>query len=406
MKKLLVTQLLYLCALCAMAQDSAYMRRFVEEGKRWQVVRTSYENEPLELLLYYLSGDTLINGQPGCQMYCEHITVKIDSDTPASLWSEYVGALYEEDCRVYFYDPTAKHKDWTLLYDFAASVGDTLELYAGPALVFAEQYYGKPTVSCVVTNKATWDTDPNCKGTVTSVVVQRLSMGGGEPGEEGAEYERIACEWIEGVGSRWIPVHNLLPYNWGGYSYTLVSCYVDGELLYYNQAFSEKVPPFGWLGDATTSFDSAKKRIDFTHVVKKEPKAPGRRTRAADEGGISGEFDSESMIIDFGSLSDAYTVSIKDKNGQTMYQKKVYTDSVLALEIHISMYKMGDYTVCVENDNESFVGSFNPAEAASIVGLRHSAPDAAVCYDLMGRRLHAKPAAGFYISNGKKYWAR
>ena len=87
--------------------DIAY-RPFVEEGKVWKVGTGTTIGNPVQVVdYYYFDGDTIIDGKTCKQMMCQRYVSPDypDYDNLAQLPSlSKVGAWYEEDKKVYFYD--------------------------------------------------------------------------------------------------------------------------------------------------------------------------------------------------------------------------------------------------------------------------------------------------------------
>jgi hypothetical protein len=142
--------------------------------------------------------------------------------------------------------------------------------------------------------------------------------------------------------------------------------------------------------------------VDFTHVVKKKPKAPQRRIQENENVAVSGEYTQRALTIDLNALQDTYVVTITDPSGKSVYAKDVKTNHVLALDIDISAFNTEDaYTITLENEDEIFEGNFRLSDLTSIheVTTLHTPSD--VYHDLMGRRV-STPTKGVYIHNGKK----
>ena len=96
-------------------------RPFVEEGKVWKVGTIS--GNPVQVVdYYYFDGDTIIGGKTCKQMMCQRY---VSPDYPNEYWTptpslSKVGAWYEEDQKVYFYDEIIQ--SMKMMYDF--SLGD------------------------------------------------------------------------------------------------------------------------------------------------------------------------------------------------------------------------------------------------------------------------------------------
>ncbi len=324
-------------------------RPFIEEDKVW-VLRLSTEDEPEQewFQYYYFDGDTIVNGQTAKRMFVDII---------GSIWDtsgEYVGAWYEQDKKVYY---AAKGKQqFELLYDFTLSTGDNIQ----------------------------------SKGRVWQVT----KMSGGIPGFKGTyyglqnEYQTSIVEhWLEGVGSMYYPWLNLLE-GWSGASFALLVCKTGDEIIYYN---SEEEDPF--------SMGAKKHRFDFTHTIKTKPKA---RTREDDAEPLYGEYNNQLLDIRLNPLDATYLVRITNESGQVVYEKNVNAGSIVGLNIDISAFAKGRYTVTIENSGESFTGEFETITTGIQELKRSRIEDLKSIYNLQGQQLKTAPQKGIYIRNGKK----
>ena len=104
-------------------------RPFIEEGKVWKVGTIS--GNPVQIVsYYYFDGDTIINSKTCKQMMCQRY---VSPDYPeyenlAQMPSlSKVGAWYEEDKKVYFYDEQTQ--SMLIKYDFSLNPYDTLQLF-------------------------------------------------------------------------------------------------------------------------------------------------------------------------------------------------------------------------------------------------------------------------------------
>ena len=320
------------------SQESDY-RPFVEDDKVW-VVKVLSDSWPREewIEFYYLQGDTIINGQTAKRMLCD----RIGSWQATS--GEYVGACYEQDKKVYFaYD--GDQQQFKLLYDFSLSTGDTIPY------------------SCV----NIWEK------------VEVTKMSGGIPGFKGSYYNLNNVEhWLEGVGSEYWPWLNVCGFGGprgvrGGNTGILLVCSVGDEIIYYN---SEEDDSY---------IMGARKRFDFTHTVKTKPQA---RTRGEEGLSLYGEYNDVQLGINLDPLDDAYQVRITDETGKVIYEKAINAGNIVGLNIDISSYAKGRYTVTVENSQETFTGEFD-AQATGIAEVRSITKEASSpIYNLQGQRLN------------------
>lgn len=328
MKNYILIPLLTLLTTGLRAQENKSYRPFVEDGKVWTFGWISKDRMKLELLeYYYFDGDTVINHQPCKRMMSRMYDEKVPT---------YQGAFYEKDRRVYCCYPDSE--EFTLLYDFAAEVGDTVVI--------------SDTISCYIVNKGPMEIENVFKGTYWKVAMTNLV-----PSETFSE-----C-WLEGIGATPIPFNNnVLQKTSKDFIPCLLSCTVGDEVLGINiyqwedviagSAQEPKSIPYEIFVDGGGSGHSKKpkQKIDFTHVVKKQPKREGET--------VVGSFTGDRLFVNMGKLYDLYTVTITDSIGQVVYTKQVMTDNVLALNIDISDLPYSDYTVTVENDEYTFTGRF------------------------------------------------
>ena len=312
------------------AIEPAY-RPFIEEGKTW-IVRVYSDNLSHDQWTEYLyiDGDTIINGQTAKRMLCDRVDSKYDTT------GEYVGAWYEQDKKVYF-----GLNKFDLLYDFTLSSGDSI-----------------------------------CQSDYTKYVVNKSY--GGIAGFKGAYYEflyngDVKESWFEGVGSEsWPYINN----SWGhvGHTGALLACTVGDEIVYYNSE----------IGDLYI-LGARKQRIDFTHTIKIKPKA---RTMREAEPSLYGEYSEQQLGINLNPLDDAYVVRITDDTGKAVYEKTVNAGSIVGLNIDISTYAKGRYTVTVENSNELFTGQFETQTTGISLTPALSRREGAI-YNLQGQRINS-----------------
>lgn len=337
-------------------------RPMIEEGKVW-IVRghaiPPYDNTVESWIDYcYFDGDTIIGGQTCKRMMC------IKNDTPSPL---YIGAWYEQDKKVYFAGNNILRPDmygyhdnnrpqFELLYDFTLSSGDSIQ---------------NPFNELCTVNK----------------------NSGGITGFKGTYYDfiyngKVMEHWFEGVGSDSWPFlsHPLwIASDAGG---VLLACIVGDDVIYYN---SEEDDPYT-LG--------ARKRFDFSHTIKTKPKA---RNRSGENLSLYGEYNEQQLGINLDPLDDAYLVRITDKTDKVVYEKSINAGSIVGLNIDISTYAKGHYTITVENSDETFTGAFE-AQTTGIEAIKANKEDVRNnIYNLQGQRLSTLQK-GLNIVNGQKIY--
>ena len=335
-------------------------RPFVEEGKVWKVGDVTSGNPVQHVDYYYFEGDTIIDGITCKQMMSLRFVnpeFAKSNDIPQDNSLNYVGAWYEEMRKVYMYDPT--RQQFKLMYDFSHDISDTLQIDNHLYVV------GPKEIESIKGFKgAHWDV--------------RMCTDG----------ESIySPTWLEGVGSTDCPINNV----YRGYVdplWFLMSCVVGDEVIYLNDVHEDGATPAG----------ARKNRFDFTHTIKVKPKA---RTRNEEDLSLYGEYNERQLSIDLNPISDAYQVRITNESGKAVYEKIINAGRIVALNIDISTYPNGHYTVTVENSNESFTGEFN-AQKTGIQEVRMKKEDSnSYIYNLQGQRISSLQK-GLNIVNGRK----
>ena len=230
-------------------------------------------------------------------------------------------------------------------------------------------------------------------------------MSGGIPGFKGTYYDLqyinytpIVERWLEGVGSEYYPWLNLRA-RWAGAAVALLVCKAGDEIIYYN---SEEEDPF--------SMGAKKHRFDFTHTIKTKPQTRGEE----EEQSLYGEYNNLLLGINLNPLDDTYLVRITNESDQVVYEKTINAGSIVGLNIDISAFAKGRYTVTIENSGESFTGEFetittgiqeliNEEETknfnSSTLQFFNS------IYNLQGQRLN-RLQRGLNIVNGRKVFVK
>ena len=341
-------------------QENMAYHPFIEDDKVWAVRLADEEQTEEYFEYYYFDGDTIINGQTAKRMLYDRIGSNWDTI------GEYIGAWYEQDKKVYY---AGKGKQqFELLYDFTLSTGDIIQNH--------------------------------------DRVLQVTKMSGSIPGFKGTYLDLqyintapIVERWLEGVGSQYYPWLNLCA-RWAGVGVGLLFCKAGDEIIYYN---SEEEDPF--------SMGAKKHRFDFTHTIKTKPKA---RTREDDAETLYGEYNNLLLGINLNPLDDTYLVRITNESDQVVYEKTINAGSIVGLNIDISAFAKGRYTVTIENSGESFTGEFetittgiqeliNEEETknfnSSTLQFFNS------IYNLQGQRLN-RLQKGLNIVNGRKVFVK
>ena len=338
--------------------DNMTYRPFVEDGKVWKVGNTQsiLDNVVQVVDYYYFDGDTIVGGKTCKQMMCQRYVSPDHSNeywTPTPSLSK-VGAWYEEDKKVYFYDESKQAM--VMKYDFSLAANDTLQFltdWSSPFIIGPKQTGGIE----------------GFKG-----VYRDIRMCG----DEGKSYHDTF--WLEGVGCIRGPISSPCnPILGDPRPEFLMSCTVGDEVIYL----------IDYYEDGATPEAARKQRIDFTHTIKIKPQS--RTTRGA-EASLYGEYN------------DAYQVSITDEAGKAVYEKTVNAGNIVGLNIDISNYAEGRYTVTVENSNESFTAQFDTQTTSISLTPALSHREGAI-YNLQGQRISSL-RKGLNIVNGRKVFVK
>ena len=339
-------------------------RPFVEDGKVWKVGSCDSGN-PVQLVeYYYFDGDTIIGGKT-CKQMMRQWYVNPDYAESHNISQEnslsYVGAWYEENQKVYEYDMT--DKQFKLMYDFSVDANDTIEINNMSYVIGPRKTGGIQGFKGVYRNVRLWEDD-----------------------------ERIyrCAPWMEGVGIvYWHPTTSIFNIELGDPSCFLMECYVGDEVIYFDGAEDGATPA------------EARKRFDFTHTIKSQPKAP-RREKTNYQ--LYGEYNDQQLSINLDPLDEVYLIRITDESGKSVYEKVVNAGNIVGLNIDISSYAVGRYTVTVENSREYFKGEFE-AITTGIVEVRSKRLEVNGIYNLQGQRLSTL-RKGLNIVNGQKIFVK
>ena len=338
-------------------------RPFVEEGKVWVVGGSGispdgYSLEPW-IEYCYFDGDTIIGGQTCKQMKC------ISNSNPSPL---YIGAWYEQDKKVYFAGNNIEREDmklyfagnrpqFELLYDFTLSSNDSI--YSGDYLLVAQKLSGG-----IVGFKDTY---------------YNLWHDG-----------RLVERWFEGIGSNSWPYINH-PYIYDGVGGSLLACVVGDEVIYYSGT-----------NEHPYIMNAPKSRFDFTHIIKDKPKAPKRRGA---EQSLYGEYNNVQLGINLDPIDDAYLIRISNEAGKVVYEKAINAGNIVGLNIDISAYSQGRYTVTIENSRESFTGEFDTIITGIVEVKSKNFEVRDGIYNLQGQRISSLQK-GLNIVNGRKVYVK
>ena len=338
-------------------------RPFIEDGKVWKVGTISAN--PVQIVDYYFFvGDTIIEEKTCKLMMCQRYVSPDYPDYDILLQEpslRKVGAWYEEDKKVYFYDDD--RQSMRMMYDFSIGDNESLQLIDDylPYIIGPKQFGIE-----------------GFKGVYRDVMkIQNLKN----------------TTWLEGVGGIEGPTRNAFPESLHFMTEFLMSCSVGDEVIYFNDEYEDGATPEGM---------NAKKRFDFTHTIKTQPKAPMRRVAKQS---LYGEYNNQQLGINLNSLEDAYLVRITDKTGKVVYEKDINAGNIVGLNINISTYGDGRYTVTMENSHESFTGEFE-VQTSGIEEVRNKHEMIkGYIYNLQGQRINSLQK-GLNIVNGRKIYVK
>lgn len=352
-------------AIVPLETEMAY-RPMIEDDKVWKVGALNSGNPVQWVQYYYLDGDTIIDGKT-CKQMMRQRFVSPDYAAANEISQEnslkYVGAWYEENKKVYFYSAT--NKQMKMLYDFSLEDNGTFQMDGLTYVVGPRQTGGIE----------------GFKG-----VYRDIKQVDGE------SIYRCA-PWLEGVGGIYgSPRGNVFNVELAEPMWNLMACYVGDEVIYLNDALEDGATPEG---------AEARNRFDFTHTIKNQPKAP---MRGEAEASIYGEYSELQLSIHLDPLDDAYLVRITDESGKCVYEKNINAGTIVGLNIDISSYAKGRYTVTVENSQETFTGVFE-AQMTGIGLTPTLSQGKGAIYNLQGQRISTLQK-GLNIVNGRKVYVK
>ena len=346
-------------------------RPMIEDGKVWKVGAVNSGNPAQWVEYYYFDGDTIIDGKTCKQMMRQRY---ISPDFPEyDIYSQhpslyYVGAWYEEDKKVYFYDASTKQLGprRELMYDFSLEPYDTLQINNQQYIIGSRETGG------IKGFKGVYRAVFSCSD------------------ENSIRSDIWFARWLEGVGGINGPLTNIIDGQLADPAWFLMSCTVGDEVIYLNDEFEDGATP--------ELSNAPKSRFDFTHIIKDKPKAPKRR--GADQS-IYGEYNNMQLGINLDPIDDAYLIRITNEAGKVVYEKAINAGNIVALNIDISAYPKDRYMVTVENSRESFTGQFDTI-VTGIVEVRSKKFESRDgIYNLQGQRIGSLQK-GLNIVNGRK----
>jgi hypothetical protein len=345
-------------------------RPMIEEGKVWKVGSATGISDGIVKMVdyYYFDGDTIINGKTCKQMMFQRYVSPDHPDyayiTQHPLLS-YVGAWYEIGKNVYLYDTTSKQ--FKLMYDFSLDANTSLLINNDLYLVGPRQTEGLE----------------GFKGIYRDVMFCANE-----------DQNTHITFWLEGVGGIMGPgVNAFNPILVDPQPQFLMSCTVGDEVIYLNDKYEDGATPM----DA----EAKKHRFDFSHTIKTKPKTRGEE----EEQSLYGEYNNLLLGINLEPLDEAYLVHITNESDQVVYEKTINAGSIVGLNIDISAFAKGRYTVTMENSSEVFTGEFETL-TTGIQELKSSRIEKLKSiYNLQGQRLN-RLQKGLNIVGGRKVFVK
>ena len=303
------------------APQMAY-RPMIEDGKVWKVGSAIGISDDIVKMVdyYYFDGDTIINGKTCKQMMFQRYVSPdyLDYDQSKQPSLDYVGAWYEEDKKVYLY--YKGQQSMRMMYDFSLDANTSLLINNDLYLVGTRQTEGLE----------------GFKGIYRDVMFCANE-----------DQNTHITFWLEGVGGIMGPgVNAFNPILVDPQPQFLMSCTVGDEVIYLNDKYEDGATP--------TDAEAKKHRFDFTHTIKTKPRTRGEE----EEQSLYGEYNNLLLGINLNPLDDTYLVRITNESDQVVYEKTINAGSIVGLNIDISAFAKGRYTVTMENSSEVFTGEF------------------------------------------------
>ena len=337
----------------------------IEDDKVWKAWGANSGNPAQIVYYYYFDGDTIIDGKTCKQMMCQRY---VSPDYPyydfyaQPNYLSKVGAWYEEDKQVYLYDTT--NEQFKLMYDFSLADNGTFQMDGQTYVVGPKQTGGLE----------------GFKGVYRDVMTD----------------ESLRCTtWMEGVGGINGPFANAFDPTLTDLAQFLMSCTVGDEVIYLNDEYEDGATP--------EDMGAKKHRFDFTHTVKTQPRMPTKRVEEAQS--LYGEYSNLRLGINLDPLDAVYQVRITNESGKVVYEKAINAGNIVALDIDISTYAEGRYTVTVENSHETFSGEFEmQTTGIEEVRNKHELVRGYI-YNLQGQRISTLQK-GLNMVNGRKVYVK
>ncbi len=350
---------------------------FIDKGKLWNTGIMA-DDEFLKQYEYRFYEDTIINGRRCMELKRSTLmTMQYGGTQPID--TIYVGALYEEDQKVYCAFPGQQELE--LLYDFASPVGSDVEIRGEQFTIVRKEM----------------SQEPGFKGNCTYLQLK------------GQTDAPLLC-WMEGIGNQSNPLAPLF--------YRHSTDFQD-EVLQFCSILPDEII---YLRDESlpSNIEVKKQWLDFTHTTKPRPKSPkknegltptlpvGARDETDGEENLTGEYSAKELFVNMNSLSGTYNVALTDAIGNEVYRKEVQTNNIVALNTDLTKYAEGTYTLTIENNEELYTATLTLPLIDDAVRHLSATPNSNFSprhsyYTLSGHPLSTPPTRkGVYIRNSRK----
>ena len=127
--------------------------------------------------------------------------------------------------------------------------------------------------------------------------------------------------------------------------------------------------------------------------------------RRVAEQSLYGEYSDVQLSINLDPLDEVYLVHITDDAGRVVYEKGINAGNIVGLNIDISSYENGRYTVTVENSSESFVGQIEVLTTGIEETVNNESLKDERIFNLQGQRIRTLQK-GLNIVNGQKVFVK
>ena len=359
-----------LLAVTMQAQENKSYQPFIA-GQAW-ITGFDPANDYMRKFEYRFYNDSIIGGRICKQLGKSELNM-LSGGCYSPMDTVYVGALYEEEGKVYCILPGSQ--TFQLLYDFTSPVGTDINLDGNQFTIVRKEKSTATEFKGNCTYLQSKDNEENC-----------------------------IC-WFEGVGGCGNPLDNLASmFPTGLMNEILISCSSCGESIYL-------------LGEGLLTNSYVKKQwLDFTHTTKPRPRSPQQRAPIAEgeEGNLTGLYSSRELFLNLKMLVGAYTISLANAAGQVIYRREVQTNNIVAVNTDLTIYDAGEYTLTVENSKELYTARLVlPLADTEEVAVRdlpssfNSKSSTLNWTTLSGQHLHSTPTRpGLYIVGEKKVYVK